>query len=194
MGRRREVWPQHSGSPGADFSAYLAPGEIVRWSGRPQQGLTFRQGDIFLVPFSLVWCGFAIFWEYLAWTAGGDGFFMLFGAVFVCVGLYMVFGRFLFDAFMRSRMRYALTDTRALILGGFSGNSLTEFDLRSTSSIRYAAISGGRGTINFEPESTVINQAFRWHSPHELPEFFKTGNANVAYRHIQAIRAARTSF
>ena len=82
------------------------------WTGRPSAGLLFTSRDIFLVPFSLVWCGFAIFWESsAAWIDGRDSvpvgqgplsntptFFLLFGGAFVLVGLYFVFGRFIVDA------------------------------------------------------------------------------------------------
>jgi hypothetical protein len=85
-----------------------------------------------------------------AWGAGGaasgiDMIFPLWGIPFVLVGLYAVFGRFLHDAWIRSRTRYGLTDGRALIL---VGDRLTAVDLKRVATVQ---LKGGpqRGTIVF---------------------------------------------
>ena len=64
-----------------------------------------------MVPFSLLWGFFAIIWEIIAIfivfspAREGDDFSLvamifplLFGLLFVLVGLYIIFGRFLVDA------------------------------------------------------------------------------------------------
>jgi hypothetical protein len=175
-----------------DFASYLGTGESVKWTGRPQQGLALRAADLFLIPFSLLWCGFAIFWEVGVWRSGAPSFLMLWGGAFVLAGLYFVIGRFFWDAFVRSKIKYALTDRRALILGGVWGHDLTEVDLRTTSEIRYKDIDGSRGTISFGPEASPW-RAGAWHSTSRgAPEFFRAENASSAYRLIQAARAARS--
>jgi hypothetical protein len=172
-----------------DFARYLAPRETVRWTGRPQQGIVFRAADALLIPFSLLWCGFAVFWELGVWTGGAPTFFMIWGGAFVCVGLYFVFGRFFFDAFLRSKVQYALTDQRALILGGLMGNDLTTIDLRSTSEIRYKDIDGSRGAISFGPDPGPFQRSAVWHSTsRNAPEFFRTEDAASAYRLIQTAK------
>lgn len=41
----------------AIFQNELNLGEQILWSGQPQQGLLFRNGDMFFVPFSWLWGG-----------------------------------------------------------------------------------------------------------------------------------------
>lgn len=42
------------------ISRQLSPGEQVLWQGRPRQGILFRAGEWYTIPFSLVWCGILV--------------------------------------------------------------------------------------------------------------------------------------
>ena len=91
----------------------------------------FRRSDALLVPFSLLWCGFAVFWESGALSEGAPFFFALWGAPFVLVGLYIVAGRFVVRAVSSRRTRYTITDRRVLVHSGWSGGRLSTLYLNS---------------------------------------------------------------
>src|SRR5579862_2671126 len=98
-----------------DFSAHLQAGEKLLWSGRPRQGLLLTARDWLLVPFSLFWGGFVLFWETAATVHPGASFFPLFGLPFAVIGAYLIVGRFIVDAWLRSRTYYAVTNQRIII-------------------------------------------------------------------------------
>jgi len=56
----------------------LGPDEHLLWSGQPKTGVRLRPADLLMVPFS--------------------PFFMLWGIPFVLTGLYLIVGRFFWDA------------------------------------------------------------------------------------------------
>jgi hypothetical protein len=100
-----------------DAVVTLRCGERVLWNGRPDPSVVFTRADAFFVPFSLLWCGFAIFWESLVLGNGAPLLFPTFGGVFVVLGVYLVAGRFAAKAVLKARTRYWLTDQRAIVAG-----------------------------------------------------------------------------
>jgi hypothetical protein len=106
----------HRSSPQASaLEPHLVHDECVLWTGRPDPAKHFTKADAFAIPFSLMWGGFAIFWEAAA-LASGPGFFAIFGLPFVAIGVYMIFGRFIYKARLKQRTLYAVTDRRVLQL------------------------------------------------------------------------------
>jgi hypothetical protein len=170
-----------------EFAAALrsepGPGERVLWSGRPGQGLVLHTWDIVMIPFSLMWAGFAVFWEAAALASGAPFFFALWGIPFVLIGLYMVAGRFWVDARQRKRTTYALTNERVIILSGLFSVSVTSLNLRTLPVVTLSARSGGRGTITFGPSTPYANIGFgtRGYAP---PAFDRIDDAQSVYRRI----------
>ena len=125
------------------------PGERVLWQGPAGGGILFQPMDFFLVPFSILWCGFAVFWEVGATGMGAPASFDLFGAVFVCFGLYFVFGRFLADMMLRRSLHYTVTSRRVLIeRDGLFSKSIS-VSLADAPPISLRRMRGDRGTIKF---------------------------------------------
>jgi hypothetical protein len=134
----------------------LQPGERLQWAGRPDTKRLLVSSDLFLIPLSLMWGGFAIFWEASVLTAettsGGeryDWFFKLWGVPFVLIGLYLIVGRFAARRYLGGRTAYALTDRRALVRrptwrGGLYTTSVW---LSSSPSVTQRAAANGHGTV-----------------------------------------------
>jgi hypothetical protein len=95
----------------------LRPGERLLWSGRPDERALFIPADAFLVPFGLAFLAFAVFWTTQA-AKGTSAFFPIFGSVFIAIGLYYVFGRFVVKVWRKRRSVYAVTDRRAFAIEG----------------------------------------------------------------------------
>ena len=101
----------------------LLPGETIHWAAMPNPNKILHSDDWFMIPFSLLWGGFAIFWE--AGVLGYDGnasrsqapgLFVLWGIPFVLIGQYLIWGRFVYDAWLKRRTFYAITNRRVLLL------------------------------------------------------------------------------
>jgi hypothetical protein len=133
----------------------LSPGESLLWSGRPKQGIHLRGADAFMIPFSLLWGGFAIFWEYGVYKSGAPAFFLLFGGVFVLVGVYFIFGRFMADSLKRKGTYYGVTNDRVLILSEFPTRTIKSLNLKTLSDITFSHKSDGSGSISFGPQNPM---------------------------------------
>lgn len=125
----------------------LAPGERLLWSGRPAQGLRLRASDVIVIPFSLMWGGFACFWEATVLVNDAPLIFKLWGIPFVLVGLYITIGRFFYESWVRSRTMYGLTDRRALLLVTGRTRSLASVALATLEEVTLSEHYGNTGSI-----------------------------------------------
>lgn len=128
------------------YKQYLVNGEYVLWQGRPEKGNLLSKSDIFMIPFSIIWCGFAIFWETTAIMGGAPFFFALWGIPFVCVGLYIVFGRFIWTAWTRKRTHYVITNKKIIRM---CGRKMDMLDGKSLPAMYIEIHGNGNGTIKF---------------------------------------------
>lgn len=127
----------------------LGAGEKLLWSGQPRRGLRLRPADAMLIPFSLMWGGFAIFWELSVFRTGAPFFFRLWGIPFVLVGLYLIVGRFFADARQRARTYYGVTNDRVVIVSGLFQRQVRSLPLRALPELTLSERGDRSGTITF---------------------------------------------
>ena len=128
------------------INRYLMPDEYVIWNGRPGKGHLLTSNDIFMIPFSIIWCGFAIVWETNTFITSAPFFFSLWGIPFVCVGLYMVFGRFILKWYIRKGTVYVITNKRIF---SFRRNQIQTLDYHRNPTRNITHYRDGSGTIRF---------------------------------------------
>lgn len=135
--------------PAQTVRAQLEAGEQLIWFGQPRQGLMLRASDAFLIPFSLLWGGFAVFWEVSVIMSGAPIFFWFWGIPFVLIGLYMIFGRFFTDARQRRGTFYGVTNDRIIITSGKHGKKIQSLSLATLGDISLDEQADESGTITF---------------------------------------------
>ena len=134
------------GAQQAALQPHLLPGESILWTGRPDPRRLLSSADWYIVPFTLMWGGFAIVWEAGVIFYGAPPLFVLWGIPFVLVGQYMIWGRFLYKRWDRSRTGYAVTNQRLLAL---RGSHLRSMRLSLVPSINQSTRPDGGGSLDF---------------------------------------------
>lgn len=175
----------------ADFSSRLLAGERILWTGRPAGGLLLTERDIFLIPFSIFWCGFMAFW--MAGALRGGAVFAVFGLLFAAMGLFFAVGRFIADAWIRNGLRYAVTNCRILVLRKWPLFGLTAVDLERLPQINLNERADGRGTIRFGATAPTFGPGFSgfslWMpSTDPTPQFLAIDSARQVFDQVQRQR------
>lgn len=166
----------------------LSSGEQLRWFGRPRQGFFFRGSDALVIPFSLLWCGFAVFWNSGVWIGDAPIFFKIWGIPFLVVGFYMVFGRFFVDILQRKKMYYGVTNERIIIVSGLFSQATKSIDFKGLTEITFDEKSNGLGTITFGRDE--IEDSNGWYRSNQnktisAPTFEQIPNVKNVYEIIR---------
>lgn len=183
------------------FQGDLLKDENILWTGQPETSILFTRADIFLVPFSLLWGGFALFWEMSVLfikDKSGQGppiFFSLFGIPFVLMGLYFIFGRFIWKNFKKKRTYYAVTDKRVIVITKtFSKSIVAEFIDRIPGINKTVGLSG-IGSIRFGNTSWVVAMYgntgmdfFGAFYGQDIPVFYDIKDADRVYNMVSELR------
>lgn len=167
----------------------LGRGERVLWSGMPRQGLMLRQTDLALIPFSVIWAGFTVHWEWTVVRGRAPLWFAAFGIPFLCLAVYFTVGRFFYDARRRAGTAYGLTTERVLISRRGFGGSLMSFDLASLPAMSLTQQSNGLGSIAFgHPVWPGTRPS--WGGTPPVPTFELIPDAKAVYDQVRAARDA----
>jgi len=142
----------------------LSTDEKIIWAGKPKTGILFRTSDAFLIPFSLLWAGFAVFWETSVLTTDAPFFFKLWGIPFVLMGLYVTIGRFFIDAKKRANTAYGITSDRIIIKTGIFSSEIKSLNIRTLTDITINQKSDNSGTITLGPTDfrNAMMQGIEW--------------------------------
>ncbi len=186
-----------NGQHQALFQPDLLQGESIQWSGQPDPSINLSKGDVFLIPFSLFFLGFSVFWLEGVVSAtsanpekmgGAIIFFYLVGSVFAIFGFYLAFGRFIYKKWKKSKTYYALTNKRALILTLTFGRKLDGAFLDRLVAINKSVRSGGSGTLYFGNPSWMTTaygnsgmDFFTGFYSGDVPSFYDIHDADSVY-------------
>ena len=184
-------------APQNEIAQALDSGESLIWSGAPRKGLVLRSSDAYMIPFSLLWGGFAVFWEVGALRTNGPNAVLMsiWGIPFVLAGLYLIVGRFFVDAGIRAKTFYGLTNHRAIIISGLFSRTINSLPLRALADISLQERSDRSGTILLarpQPYSSW-SSGMRWPggSQYSTPAFEMIPNAKTV--HDQLLGAQRAT-
>jgi hypothetical protein len=132
------------------FQQELMSGERILWTGRPDPSRLLTRGDVFLVPFTVLWAWFSIgFFVQELDRSPPDPLTRVIAPLFGVVGLYALVGRFLYLRYRKRRTCYAVTDRRVLVLTETFRRSLLAARIRQIPSIQKTIRSDGSGSLRF---------------------------------------------
>ena len=181
------------GATEQEISRELSPTERLLWAGRPLSGLRFRPADVFFIPFSLLWGGFAIFWEWSVFNSNAPFFFWLWGIPFVLAGVYLIVGRFFVDAWQRDKTYYGVTNERIIIVSGLLNRKVKTLNLRTLSDLSLSERSDRSGTISLGATNPFApwfgGMAWPGMGQYVTPGFEMIQNAKTVYDIIRRAQA-----
>ena len=174
------------------FPIVLPTGERMLWQGQPDVWEYSMRGAWYLIPFSILWGGFAVFWELSVVTSGRDPFFALWGIPFVIAGLYLIFGRIYVARREARRTRYAVTDRRVLIQTGAFTERTIEMAIADLPPTQLEQGRSGLGTITFGAVG-LFRPPPGWPTVglyQSVPAFASIPDAARVFRIVQEAKAA----
>jgi hypothetical protein len=130
------------------FRPFLGPGERVVWTGRPVSGLFLTGNDWLLIPFSVAWSAMALYGTSSLVLSRPTLMSVVFGTVFGLAAVFFVAGRFVIDAWIRSRTLYAVTTRRALEIRATFTQKLITAPIGGSVILKDSR--RGRGTLTFQ--------------------------------------------
>jgi hypothetical protein len=184
----------------------LTSGETIAWASQPKAGVILHKEDWYLIPFSVLWGGFALFWESGVARFGGSTkgaaaplLFQLWGIPFVLIGQYLIWGRFFYMAWLRRRTYYAATNRRLIVLQKGWKRQMASCYIDSVPTLIKEGGSNGTGVLRFAPAQPIWSGRQGWGAWNALsvgviPAFIDIEDVDAVYRLISDLREkARTA-
>jgi hypothetical protein len=170
--------------PFIGLQAHLRADEQLLWHGVPDQRVWLAPADAFLIPFSVMWCAFAVFWESSAVTGGGPVFAELWGVPFIVIGVYYVVGRFAYKRYRKGRTAYGITSQRAMIT---DPRSFSDMPLQHQPVTVRRTRDGRHASVLFGPaagpgrSSAFRNSAIRYYANTGMDPFVRGASMPFAF-------------
>ena len=167
----------------------LMPDEEILWQGRPILSKLLTTQDIFLIPFSLLWC--SMFIHYLIVDTLQRTLIAI-NSPFGWVCLYFLFGRFIVRFIRKKYTIYAVTTNRVLILNNLFGRHIQTFRLNRLPMLEKIVRRNGVGSIIFdEPMPTPWwrkdGKNYLKEFGSEVPGFYDIWNVEEVYQLISEL-------
>jgi hypothetical protein len=185
----------------ANIQPELLSGENILWAGKPNPGVIFHREDLFLIPFSLLWGGFAIFWEmgvagmlnFGSHSQQQWGFGMVWGIPFVVAGQYLIWGRFLYVFWKKNHIFYAVTDRRVIAVQNAPSRKVASAYIDTLPTLIKSVRNDGIGTLNFAQTDPLWSRGRGWGTWDatafgNVPAFVDVDDADVVHRMIAELR------
>ncbi len=138
------------------WEGLIAEGEEILWQGQPNSRIDLRGLFNPQTLMGAFFTGFSLFWIAMAaqMMSGASNipfpfrFFPLFGVPFLLMGLWMLGGRLIFEAYLRSQTYYTLTSRQAFIArNAFGKRTLESYKIRDMP--RLTLEDGSPGSVIF---------------------------------------------
>lgn len=168
------------------FAGHLLPSERILWVGRPGQRFNYSGQNIYNILIYSFSTGVLL---YLTSLDRHDRPMFVFLLISSGFWIFLFGGRFLYEAWLRARTFYAVTDRRALFLCFGVGDRprLTAIDRSKICSVEQSG-SDAQGTIYFaggaEQKRTVLDKILNL-APDKRLQFFKIAQPNHVFGLLQ---------
>jgi hypothetical protein len=169
------------------------PAERVLWAGRPRQGIVLRSSDWVSIPFAAVWLYFVvgIFTTTASSAASAPFPFEVMPFFFVAVGLYLLVGRFIVEAWQRANTFYGLTTECVYIVERYWTGKTRSVSLRTMPELSIEARGDGPGTITFGTGAVLpVWGGWPGRSRLTIPAFDSINDARAVYQLIREAQRA----
>ncbi|PIV76163.1 MAG: hypothetical protein COW55_02820 [Rhodobacteraceae bacterium CG17_big_fil_post_rev_8_21_14_2_50_65_11] len=179
---------------GNGWKGILEPGERILWQGQPRRNIDWSGLVNPMTLMGVFFTGFSLFWIAMAFamTVGTDApfpfnFFPLFGLPFLLIGLWMLGGRLVVDAWLRGRTWYTLTSQTAFIArNAFGKKTLESWPLQDMDRITWEE--GDPGSVIFHMRGGAGVRRSSNGTPIQFPGFRQIDGSQQVYSLMRKLR------